>query len=144
MAHLIIGVIDITPKKFGHFFACYNEILGTLLHATMKTWTLCCMLQWKFGQFFSPAKTIFCTLFCMQQRNLWDFYFCNKANFPLAPSLLTLSQGINWKRRRSLRSGEIIWKIAASCSSCSGLRSHWNLDNCPGTFQHLDCLVAWS
>ena len=76
-----------TYKKCGHFFACYNEILGTLLHATMKTWTLCCMLQWKFGQFFSPAKTIFCTLFCMQQRNLWDFYFCNKANFPLAPPL---------------------------------------------------------
>ena len=73
--------------KLGHFFACYNENLGTLLHATMKIWAHFCMLQWKFGHFFSPAKTIFRTLCCMQQRNFWDFYFCNKANFPLGPSL---------------------------------------------------------
>ena len=73
--------------KLGHFFACYNENLGTLLHATMKIWAHFCMLQWKFGHFFSPAKTIFRTLCCMQQRNFWDFYFCNKANFPLGPPL---------------------------------------------------------
>ena len=59
------------------FFATYTKF-GHYLHAIMKTWALCCMLQWKLGHFVACYNENLCSFFQLLKQFFLHFFACNK------------------------------------------------------------------
>ena len=73
--------MDVTTTIINEIIYTFLQLiqnLDTFLHAIMKTWALCCMLQWKLGHFVACYNENLGSFFHLLKQFFVHFFACNK------------------------------------------------------------------